>query len=76
MTSNDELLYYMLGQVSHWQARDWDLPQALLCATNRTGSHWQRLPEYYNSLADCITEPTASGINGRCNLNLYSSTVI
>jgi hypothetical protein len=26
MTSNDELLYYMLGQVN--QERDWDLPQA------------------------------------------------
>jgi hypothetical protein len=35
MTSNDELLYYMLGQVN--QERDWDLPQAL-CAT----CHWQR----------------------------------
>jgi len=37
MTSNDELLYYMLGQVN--QERDWDLPQAL-CATDRC--HWQR----------------------------------
>ncbi len=27
MTSNDELLYYMLGQVN--QERDWDLPQDL-----------------------------------------------
>ncbi len=36
MTSNDELLYYMLG---HWQVnqeRDWDLPQAL-CATDSDG---------------------------------------
>jgi hypothetical protein len=31
MTSKDELLYYMLGQVN--QERDWDLPQAL-CATD------------------------------------------
>jgi hypothetical protein len=39
MTSNDEILYYMLGQVN--QERVWDLPQALtLCATNRC--HWQR----------------------------------
>ncbi len=37
LTSNDELLYYMLGQVN--QERAWDLPQAL-CATNRC--HWQR----------------------------------
>ncbi len=34
MTSNDELLYYMLGQVRVNQERDWDLPQAL-CATDR-----------------------------------------
>ncbi len=39
MTSNDELLYYMLGQVN--QENDWDLSQALLvCATDRC--HWQR----------------------------------
>ncbi len=37
MTSNDELLFFMLGQVN--QERGWDLPQAL-CATNRY--NWQR----------------------------------
>jgi hypothetical protein len=37
MSSNDELLYYMLGKVN--QERDWDLPQAL-CATDHC--HWQR----------------------------------
>jgi hypothetical protein len=34
MTSNDEPLYYMLGQVN--QERDWDLPQAAFYRTSVT----------------------------------------
>jgi hypothetical protein len=58
MTSNDELLYYMLGQVN--QERGWDLPQAL-CATNRC--HWQREhePKY------CDISPDLAGTLDEAN---------